>query len=341
MASPKNRIGNAAGALVGSCEPMYKDDIKDLPDLERCDFYEFDIHSYSEDMQKIGIYFHRDDIFLGVLRSDGQANLYRIMRKAKTTSDFQNSLLMLASSLKGDEFEKSFTHSASKKNPSSASWSEKLRFEKTFLFYEEIHEYITDTLVSILKMVKFHPPKNYRVLDIFGGDGRLINRLCDRIRRVTDFESITFDFIYVDSDDEMFERAVNTFSTIEDDQFRIRPFRSDLRMRKKPELGTVDLVLCSGGLTGEVIGPDDAFTITQWIYEKLKTTGIFIATGKADSHIDKRILSRIGFYVSNCAMIDQEVKYGIIHHYVCMKQEQAFAPQESLASQLLTNVLHG
>ena len=289
MAPSKNRVCDAAKGLVDSCEPICKGDIKKLPDLEACDFYEFDIHSYSEDMHKIGIYFYEEDIVVGVLGPNSQANFYRIMRKAKTVSDFQNSLLRLASSLKGDEFEKSFIHSASKKVPSSASWSEKLRFEKTFLFYEEIHEYISETLVTILKMENFHQRKNYRILDIFGGDGRLINRICDRIKKVKELESIALEFIYIDSDKEMFERAVNTFSTIDDDQFRIRHFRSDLRMPEKPDIGTIDLILCSGGLTGEVIGSDDAFTITQWIYEKLRTTGIFIATGKADSHIDKRI----------------------------------------------------
>ena len=341
MASSKDKVCSAVELLIGSCEPMDKGDVEELPDLEACDFYEFDIHSYSDNLQKIGIYFHQDDIFLGVLQAEERASFLKINRRADNISDFQHSLLMLSSSLKGDEFEKSFIHSASKKEPSRASWSEKLRFEKTFLFYEEIHEYIVETVVSILKMENLRHKSSYRILDVFAGDGRLIKRLCDRIRKCKEFESITFEFIYIDSDKEMFDRAVNTFSTIYNDQFRIRPFRSDLCMREKPDLGTVDLVLCSGGLTGEVIYPKDAITITQWIYEALKTMGIFIATGKADSHIDKRILSRIGFFVSNCAMIDRKVKYGIIHHYVSMKPERAVEPQEPLVSKLLARVRNG
>ncbi len=331
-----DRLLKAMDGILFCISSMPKEDIINLPDLTKWNFYDFDVHAYSQQYHKIGVYFQNEDIVIVILATNGVVRCYKTTydTQNKNVSKLEKDLVLLCSCLRGDEFEKSFIHIAAKKHLSEASWKEKMEFEETYLFYQDLHDYMIDFILMILEMETFKTKKKCRVLDIFGGDGGLLIKLRERIKNIRKFDSIQFELVYIDSDHYMFTQAKKRFVNACDCQFQVSPILFDLRSSMKPQIEMFDLILCSGGLTGEVITSKDALSITKWVYSILKTMGIFISTGKAESHINREILSTIGFYVSNCAMMDKDMKFGIIHHYVSMKLETPQTVQPSLATLL-------
>ena len=332
----KDRLLKAMDGILFCISSMSKEEFTTLPNLNKWNYYEFDVHAYVQHYHKIGAYFQNKDIVIVILETNGKIHCYKTKydTKDKNITDFEKNLVTLCSCLRGDEFEKSFIHLAKEKHLSEASWKEKMEFKKTYAFYQEVHDYIIESVLKILELDNFKKKKKFRILDIFGGNGELLIKLKEQINKTGKFDSISYELVYIDSDQYMFTQAKKKLLKACDHQFDLRPILFDLRSLVKPQIEAFNVILCSGGLTGEVITSENALSVTQWVYSILNIMGIFISTGKADSHINKEILSNIGFYVSNCAMMDKEMKFGIIHHYFSMKLETPQTVQPSLATLL-------
>jgi len=269
-----DRLLKAMDGILFCISSMPMEDSVNLPDLTKWNFYEFDVHAYSPQYFKIGAYFKNQDIVIIMLATNGVVCCYKTKydSKNKNVSDLEKNLVSLCSCLRGDEFEKSFIHFAANKHLSEASWKEKMEFEKTFLFYQELHDYMVDSVLKILEMEDFKKKKEYRILDIFGGDGRLLIKLNERIKKIRKFDSIKFELVTIDSDHYMFSQAKKRLANVCDCQFKLSPILFDLRSSVKPQIEMFDLILCSGGLTGEVITSEVALSITIWVYPFLWTT---------------------------------------------------------------------
>ena len=55
--------------LLNCAENLHKSQINVLPDLSKCDFIEFYLNNYSNNINKLGIFFYQNDIFIGVLNN--------------------------------------------------------------------------------------------------------------------------------------------------------------------------------------------------------------------------------------------------------------------------------
>jgi len=169
----------------------------------------------------------------------------------------------------------------------NAYWDAWDCFEHYYIYSAFIDPWIERMIAIALS--EFRGPRRPLVVDLLGGNGRLIERLREQFTRA--------DYALIDRNAFLLEQAVESLMV-----FGVQLYQRDIRtvedfvalLLRKP-----DVVISSGGLNKDVLSREDAHLVAERIFAALPASGLWIVTGWSSVLLTAADFSEIGFNVLN------------------------------------------
>ncbi|MDP8298495.1 MAG: ATP-binding protein [Candidatus Tantalella remota] len=164
-------------------------------------------------------------------------------------------------------------------------------------------------------------PEGITVLDIFGGSGRMIEKLDGNISKRFDglgAEKPDMKYFVIDRNKSNIDHAHARLSGLD-----VTILKRDMTVVDNiaEEIGNVaHIVVCEGGLTYQVVNRDEAEQIAGRVYDVLVPGGVFVVTGYNPSLLSAPDFEKIGFRVLNKSIPKNTLNYDkTAQFYVLMK----------------------